>query len=120
MKETIKINGMTCAACASRIEKVVGRIDGVQEINVNFATERLSVDIDPAKTNMEAVGAAVRKAGYDYETIKKTAVDEDKIKKEKEAKRKVRCGGESKPSGFAHRLSHRLTPAGTPTGVPTP
>ena len=84
MKETIKINGMTCAACASRIEKVVGRIDGVQEINVNFATERLSVDIDPAKTNMEAVGAAVRKAGYDYETIKKTAVDEDKIKKEKE------------------------------------
>lgn len=84
MKETIKINGMTCAACASRIEKVVGRIDGVQEINVNFATERLSVDIDPAKTNMEAVGAAVRKAGYDYEVIKKTAVDEDKIKKEKE------------------------------------
>jgi len=42
------------------------------------------------------------------------------LAKEKEAKRKIRGGGDFKPPGFDHRLSHRLTPAGTPTGFSTP
>ncbi len=82
--QSLKIIGMTCAACATRIEKVVGKIDGVSSVNVNFATERLSLSLDKTKTNMGAVGAAIKKAGYDYEEIKKSAVDEDKEKKEKE------------------------------------
>ena len=36
-KETLKITGMTCAACAARIEKVVGKMDGVDQISVNLA-----------------------------------------------------------------------------------
>ena len=84
--ETLKIVGMTCAACAARIEKVVGKIDGVNSANVNFATERMTVDYDRQKTNLSQIGAAIKKAGYDYEEIKKTTVDEDKIKKEKELK----------------------------------
>ena len=37
-KKTLKIEGMTCSACANRIEKVIGKLDGVEEANVNFAT----------------------------------------------------------------------------------
>lgn len=82
--ETLKLIGMTCAACANRIEKVVGKIDGVNSASVNFATERMTVDYDRSKTNIAAIGAAIKKAGYDYEEIKKSTVDEDKLKKEKE------------------------------------
>nr|WP_281285987.1 heavy metal translocating P-type ATPase [Paenibacillus sinopodophylli] len=47
---TIQITGMTCAACANRIEKVLNRMDGV-EANVNLALERASVHYDPLLTD---------------------------------------------------------------------
>ncbi len=84
--KTLKIIGMTCAACASRIEKVVGKIDGVKSVSVNVATERLSCDIDGSKTNMAAVRQAVEKAGYKWEEVEKSNVDEDKLRKQKEIK----------------------------------
>jgi Cu+-exporting ATPase len=37
-KENLQIVGMSCAACASRIEKVVGRLDGISAVSVNFAS----------------------------------------------------------------------------------
>ncbi len=84
---TLKIIGMTCAACATRIEKVVGKIDGVKSVSVNLATERLTCEIDSQKTNMAAVRQAVEKAGYKWaEVAQKVSVDEDKIRKEKEIK----------------------------------
>jgi len=43
-KEAVKISGMTCAACAKRIEKAVGKLEGVSQASVNFATEKLSVE----------------------------------------------------------------------------
>ncbi len=81
---TLKIIGMTCAACSSRIEKFVGKIDGVKAVSVNLATERLTVELDSQKTNMAAVKAAVEKAGYKWAEVAAKAVDEDKIRKEKE------------------------------------
>ena len=38
-KETMTITGMTCAACAQRVEKAVGKLEGVEKAAVNFATE---------------------------------------------------------------------------------
>jgi Cu+-exporting ATPase len=58
------ISGMTCAACATRIERVVSRLGGVQEISVNLASERASVRFDPAASTPEAIIAAVERAGY--------------------------------------------------------
>ncbi len=85
--KVLKIIGMTCAACASRIEKVVGKIDGVKSVSVNLATERLTCELDNSKTNMAAVRAAVEKAGYKWaEIAAKSSVDEDKLRKEKEIK----------------------------------
>lgn len=57
------LEGMTCAACAARIEKVLNRLPGVQA-SVNFATETASARIDPASTRTEDLIAAVDRAGY--------------------------------------------------------
>ncbi len=85
--KTLKIIGMTCAACSSRIEKVVGKIDGVKFVSVNLATERLTCELDESKTNITAVKQAVEKAGYKWaEVASKNTVDEDKLRKEKEIK----------------------------------
>lgn len=58
------VGGMSCAACAARIEKVLNRQDGVTA-TVNFATERAQVVLDNPATPIEPVVEAVRKAGFD-------------------------------------------------------
>jgi Cu+-exporting ATPase len=55
---------MTCASCVRRIEKALGRVDGVSEANVNLATEKAHVVFDPALASMDQMRAAVEKAGY--------------------------------------------------------
>jgi Cu+-exporting ATPase len=57
------LTGMTCAACAARIEKTLNRLPGVAA-NVNFATETASVGFDPAQATTEQMLAAVARAGY--------------------------------------------------------
>src|SRR4051812_33029606 len=59
----LDLEGMTCAACAARIEKKLNRVDGA-EATVNFATERATVRC-PDDVPMETLIAAVRSAGYD-------------------------------------------------------
>ncbi len=86
-KKTLEIIGMSCAACALRVEKAVCKIDGVRNASVNFATERLTFDLDFSKTNVDEVCKAVETAGYGWAKIEhKNAVDQDKIRKEKEIK----------------------------------
>lgn len=86
VNRTFKIMGMTCAACAARIEKVIGKKEGVTNASVNYGTERLTVDFDEEKIDFEQLNMAVKKAGYSLLEIKKekTEVDEDKIRKETE------------------------------------
>ncbi len=57
------LEGMTCAACAARIEKTLSRVPGV-DAHVNFASERATIQYDPGKTDVAALIAAVSKAGY--------------------------------------------------------
>src|SRR5690242_11413136 len=61
---TFPVTGMTCASCVRRIEKALGRVDGVVEANVNLATENAHVVFDPAVASMDKMQAAVEKAGY--------------------------------------------------------
>ncbi|WP_309112560.1 heavy metal translocating P-type ATPase [Saccharothrix sp.] len=61
----LAVSGMTCAACASRIERKLNKLDGVRA-SVNYATERATVHIGP-DVDAQDVIAAVRKAGYDAE-----------------------------------------------------
>src|ERR1700741_1628332 len=57
----LDIEGMTCAACATRIENVVRRVPGVTAANVNFPTETAYVSGTEAPAEIEA---AVKRAGY--------------------------------------------------------
>lgn len=61
---TFKVEGMTCSACANRVERVTKKMDGVQSSSVNFATEKLTVEIDEEMTNYAQIKAVVDKAGY--------------------------------------------------------
>ncbi len=58
------VEGMTCATCAARIEKVVGRLAGVVEATVNLASERASVHFDTEQTDAAAIVKAIEGAGF--------------------------------------------------------
>ena len=59
----LPITGMTCASCANRVERSLNRLDGVSA-SVNYATERATVDFDPAAVAPDELVAAVEAAGY--------------------------------------------------------
>jgi P-type Cu+ transporter len=61
---TLPVGGMSCAACAARIEKVLSATEGVREANVNFATSRATISYDPATTAPDRLAATVEDAGY--------------------------------------------------------
>jgi P-type Cu+ transporter len=63
-QSSFQITGMTCAACAARIEKGLSRMDGVTQANVNLALERATVAYDPAKVTTEALESKVEALGY--------------------------------------------------------
>lgn len=60
----LPIEGMTCGACAVRLEKALGRAGGINSAEVNFATERANVDYDPTVTDMAHITEAVTGAGF--------------------------------------------------------
>ena len=60
----LAIEGMTCQACASRIEKVLNKKPAVYEVSVNFAGETANVDYDPTQTTPEQVTEWVNKTGF--------------------------------------------------------
>ena len=62
--ETLDIEGMTCASCASAVEKSLSRTPGVQRAMVNFATEKATVDCLPAQASPTSLKEAVVNAGY--------------------------------------------------------
>ncbi|WP_342715363.1 heavy metal translocating P-type ATPase [Bacillus paramycoides] len=60
----LQISGMTCAACANRIEKGLKKVDGVHDANVNFALEKTKIMYDPQKTNPQQFKEKVESLGY--------------------------------------------------------
>ncbi|GMA59606.1 copper-translocating P-type ATPase [Alicyclobacillus fastidiosus] len=60
---TVPVEGMTCAACAARIEKVVAKLEGVRNINVNLASEKAHIVIEP-DTGWKNVIRRIEKTGY--------------------------------------------------------
>ncbi|MCL2475965.1 heavy metal translocating P-type ATPase [Candidatus Bathycorpusculum sp.] len=83
---TLKIIGMTCAACSARIERSVSKIEGVESCSVNLATERMTVEFDPAKIDVETIKKTIEKIGYSWAENKNNVVDGDKLRKDKEIK----------------------------------
>lgn len=85
VSRTMKIEGMTCAACASAVERATKKLDGVTASSVNLATEKLNISYDPGLVKISDIKRAVEKAGYKA-VDEETAVDTDRERKEKEVK----------------------------------
>ncbi|MBX6353908.1 MAG: cadmium-translocating P-type ATPase [Thermoflavifilum sp.] len=77
----LNITGMTCAACAARIEKVVSRLEAVRSVHVNLASEKAHVSYVPGVISESDIIRAVEKAGYGATLASETAEQEDKQRK---------------------------------------
>jgi Cu+-exporting ATPase len=62
-KQIYPIIGMHCASCKLLIEKMVNKLEGVKSVNVNYATEKMTVEFDESKTSVDDIRTAVNSAG---------------------------------------------------------
>lgn len=76
---------MTCASCSARVEKSIAKLEGVDKVTVNLATEKASVTFDPEITNLGALRQVIEETGYEVLDIeRKDTVDTDRLRREKE------------------------------------
>ena len=64
IRTLFRAEGFSCPSCVAKIEKQVGRLKGVQDVTVKFASSRVEVEHDPAVATTEQIIAAIAKAGY--------------------------------------------------------
>lgn len=64
MKQKLNVTGMTCSACAARVDKAVRALDGISDVSVNVLTNSLTTEFDPDHVTTEQIIDAVTAAGY--------------------------------------------------------
>jgi Cu2+-exporting ATPase/Cu+-exporting ATPase len=64
--QTLKVKGMHCASCSAIITKKISKIDGVDIINVNFATEKAQIKFDDAKISVSNMNKEIEPLGYSF------------------------------------------------------
>ena len=69
-KVYLPVTGMSCAACARRVEKVLSGTEGVYGASVNLAADKAAVEYDPASADPDGLIRAVEEAGYGVEKSK--------------------------------------------------
>ncbi len=62
--ETYRVEGMTCAACSSAVERITGKLAGVENVSVNLATGKMNITFDEAVVTQEDIFRKIEKAGY--------------------------------------------------------
>jgi len=90
-KVTLPIQGMSCASCVKKVENALNGLEGVVRANVNFATERATVQYIPGAVSIEDFRRAVKKAGYVVLQVetggKEDVADREKAAREAEYKK---------------------------------
>ncbi len=61
---TLPVEGMTCASCVARVEKALKKVEGIGEVNVNLATEKVTLSFDPSLADVSKFSKVVEDAGY--------------------------------------------------------
>ena len=84
-KETFPVLGMSCAACATRVDKTLNGQPGVQEASVNYASAMVQVTYDADECSPLVLKAAVQQAGYDL-LIASKGEAEDEAEKARQAR----------------------------------
>ncbi len=85
-KAELDIEGMTCATCSQAVEVALGDLEGVDEANVNLATEKAALSFNPAEVGYDEFKKAVEEAGYG---VKKEREGERERSKLEESQREV-------------------------------
>jgi len=67
MKTTIPITGMSCATCSATVEDAVSDLDGVAQIDVNFATDEATLTFDPETVSLAEIYTVIEESGYSPE-----------------------------------------------------
>lgn len=93
----LQLRGMSCASCASTVEKVIQAVPGVIECQVNFGAEQATVQYNPQQTGLEQIQSAVAKAGYQASVFQEIGDDDNektfRQAELRELKRKIWVGG---------------------------
>ncbi|MEU6133344.1 heavy metal translocating P-type ATPase [Nocardioides sp. NPDC047086] len=88
-EQQLEIEGMTCASCVRRVTKAISRVEGVEDANVNLATETALVHFDPSRTDLAEISAAIEKAGYQA-VLRSSTVDNPQEPQVDEDDREIR------------------------------
>lgn len=91
-QECYDITGMTCASCSAAVERVTRKMEGVQESNVNLATNKMTITYDESKVSPEDIISRVEKAGFGaaLEQIKEKEQEKEEKLEQEEAQHKIR------------------------------
>lgn len=86
------ITGMTCASCSAAVERVTRKMDGVEESNVNLATNKMTITYDEEKVSPDDIIQRVEKAGFgaQLEQIKEKEQEKEEKLEQEEAEHKIR------------------------------
>nr|WP_299207051.1 heavy metal translocating P-type ATPase [uncultured Brumimicrobium sp.] len=82
-KLTFPVTGMTCVGCASSVENILNKMDGVTEAGVNFASNTVLVSYDSKKVSKEQLKSNLQSAGYDIIISEKNAKEEQEEQQDK-------------------------------------
>jgi Cu+-exporting ATPase len=86
-KVTMKISGMTCAACAAKIEKRLNKLEGVAKASVNLASEKATVEYESSQVKVAEMIKAIENLGYKAEREEEVSRDREKEERAKEIRR---------------------------------
>lgn len=74
---SINIGGMTCAACVRRVEKKLQKVEGVDSVTVNLATNSAQVSYDSSVIDVETIGENVEKIGYEFKGVDQDLMEDE-------------------------------------------
>ena len=76
------IDGMTCAACSSAVERVTRKLAGVERSDVNLTTGRMTITYDESRVNPELIQDRVSKAGFSASLVEEVGEQESRARDE--------------------------------------
>ena len=61
----LQVEGMTCASCVTRVEKLVNKFEGVKNVSVNLATERINFETENDNVDLKEIAKTIHDYGYE-------------------------------------------------------
>ncbi|MGE4319739.1 MAG: heavy metal translocating P-type ATPase [Deferribacterales bacterium] len=77
IEKNVNIGGMTCAACVRRVEKKLSKLEGIESVSVNLATNSAAVVYDPQTTDMDTISEEIDRIGYVFQGVDKDDIEDE-------------------------------------------